>query len=58
MEIKPVRNETYIQAALKEIKKLMDSHPGTPEGDRMDALVALVELMKPGTSKFPHLIIL
>ncbi|KAF0110439.1 MAG: helix-turn-helix domain-containing protein [Chloroflexi bacterium] len=43
MEIKPVRNEADYQAALKEIEKLMESQPGTPEGDRMDVLVTLVE---------------
>ncbi len=43
MEIRPIRNETDYQAALKEIEKLLDSQPGTPEGDRMDVLVTLVE---------------
>jgi HTH-type transcriptional regulator/antitoxin HigA len=43
MEIKPIRSEADYQAALKEIEKLMDSSPGTPEGDRMDVLVTLVE---------------
>jgi HTH-type transcriptional regulator/antitoxin HigA len=28
---------------LKEIDNLIDSQPGTPEGDRMDVLVTLVE---------------
>ncbi len=43
MEIKPIRNETDYQAALQEIEKLLDSQLGTPEGDRMDVLVTLVE---------------
>ncbi|MDD5370313.1 MAG: hypothetical protein PHQ40_14615 [Anaerolineaceae bacterium] len=43
MEVKPIRNEVDYQAALKEIEKLIDSQPGTPEGDRMDVLVTLVE---------------
>lgn len=43
MEIKPVRSEADYQAALKEIEKLIESQPGTPEGDRMDVLVTLVE---------------
>ena len=43
MDIKPIRNEADYQAALKEIEKLMESQPGTPEGDRMDVLVTLVE---------------
>src|ERR1035437_10053394 len=43
MEIRPIRSEADYQAALKEIEKLMESQPGTPEGDRMDVLVTLVE---------------
>ncbi len=43
MEIKPIRSEDDHKAALKEIEQLMESQPGTPEGDRMDVLVTLVE---------------
>ncbi|MDD1748740.1 MAG: helix-turn-helix domain-containing protein [Methanothrix sp.] len=43
MEIKPIRSEADYEAALKEIERLMESQPGTPEGDRMDVLVTLVE---------------
>lgn len=43
MEIKPIRNEADYDAALKEIEKLFESQPGTPEGDRMEILVTLVE---------------
>jgi HTH-type transcriptional regulator/antitoxin HigA len=43
MEIKPVRSEADHAAALKEIEKLLESQPGTPEGDRMEVLVTLVE---------------
>lgn len=43
MEIKPIRNETDYEAALKEIETLWESQPGTPEGDRMEVLVTLVE---------------
>jgi HTH-type transcriptional regulator/antitoxin HigA len=43
MEIKPIRSEADYQAALKGIEKLFDSQPGTPDGDRMDVLVTLVE---------------
>jgi HTH-type transcriptional regulator/antitoxin HigA len=43
MEIKPIRSEYDYEAVLKEIEKLMDSQPGTPDGDRMDVLVTLVE---------------
>jgi HTH-type transcriptional regulator/antitoxin HigA len=43
MEIKPIRSETDYEAALKEIEALVNSQPGTPEGDRMDVLVTLVQ---------------
>ena len=43
MEIKPIRSDIDHEAALKEIETLMDAQPGTPEGDRLDVLVTLVE---------------
>jgi HTH-type transcriptional regulator / antitoxin HigA len=43
MEIKPIRTEADYESALSEIEKLMESQPGTPEGDHMDVLVTLVE---------------
>jgi HTH-type transcriptional regulator/antitoxin HigA len=43
MEIKPIRTEADYQAALREIESLIDSQPGTPQGDRLDVLVTLVE---------------
>jgi HTH-type transcriptional regulator / antitoxin HigA len=43
MEIKPIRSEADHEAALKEIEKLLVFPPGTPEGDRMEVLVTLVE---------------
>lgn len=45
MEIKPIRTEADNRAALAEISKLMASDPelGTPDGDRLDVLVTLVQ---------------
>jgi HTH-type transcriptional regulator / antitoxin HigA len=43
MEISPIRNEEDYQTALKEIEGLFDAMPGTPESDRLDILVILVE---------------
>jgi len=43
MEIRPIRSKADYEAALQEIEKLIDSQPGTPEGDRMEVLVTLVE---------------
>ena len=43
MEIKPIRTEADYQTALKEIENAMAFEPGTPEGDRLDVQVTLVE---------------
>ncbi len=43
MEIKPIVTKADHRAALKEIKTLMSARPGTPDGDRLDVLVTLVE---------------
>jgi HTH-type transcriptional regulator/antitoxin HigA len=41
--VRPIRTEADYDAALAEIEELMDAAPGTPEGDRLDVLVTLVE---------------
>jgi len=43
MEIKPIRTEADYEAALREIERLFDAEPGTPEGDKLDVLATLVE---------------
>lgn len=43
MDIKPIRNTADYEAALQEVEKLLDAQPGTPEGDRLDVLVTLIE---------------
>ena len=43
MEIRPVETEADHEAALKEIERLFDATPGTPEGDRLEVLTTLVE---------------
>ena len=43
MKIKPIRTKADHRAALKEIEALMPARPGTPEGERLDVLVTLVE---------------
>lgn len=43
MEIRPVRNEADYQSALVEIESLMMSKKDTPEGEKLDVLVTLVE---------------
>lgn len=42
--IRPIKHEADYQAALTEIAELMDHvEPNTPDGDRFDLLVSLVE---------------
>ena len=43
MEIKPIKTKADYRSALKEIETLMAAEPDTPEGERLDVLVTLVE---------------
>ncbi|MGA8831372.1 MAG: helix-turn-helix domain-containing protein [Desulfomonilaceae bacterium] len=43
MEIKPIKTEADYETTLSEIEKLWDAEPDTPESDRLDILVTLVE---------------
>ena len=43
MEIKPVKNMKDYNKALKEIDKLWNAKPNTPEGDMLEVLITLVE---------------
>jgi HTH-type transcriptional regulator / antitoxin HigA len=43
MNIRPIRSDTDYHAALREIDACWGAAPGTPKGDRLDVLVALVE---------------
>ncbi len=43
MDIEPIRNQRDYHRTLKEIEGLMTAKPHTPEGDRLDVLVTLVE---------------
>ncbi|WP_208513257.1 helix-turn-helix domain-containing protein [Variovorax paradoxus] len=43
MEIQPVKNESSYRAALAAIEGLMMAKRDTPEGDRLDVLVTLVQ---------------
>ena len=42
MVIKPIKNDRDYRRMLKEIEKLMDARPKTPQGDRLDVLATLV----------------
>ena len=43
MNIKPVKTTADYEAALKEIERLFEAEPGTPQGDRLEVLTTLVE---------------
>ena len=43
MDIKPIKTETDYRAALKDVEALMSATPDTPEGERLDVLVTLIE---------------
>lgn len=43
MNIKPIRSEVDYEAALKTIEQLWDAPQGSPEVDKLDVLVTLVE---------------
>jgi HTH-type transcriptional regulator/antitoxin HigA len=43
MNIKPIKTEDDYFEALKEIEELMFAQKDTPEGDRLDGLVTLIE---------------
>lgn len=43
MDIRPIKTEADYRRALADIESLMRAEPDTPEGDRLDVLVTLVE---------------
>lgn len=51
MKIRPIRTNADYRAALREVERLWDAEPDTPEGDRVDVLVTLIEAYE--TKHFP-----
>jgi HTH-type transcriptional regulator / antitoxin HigA len=43
MQVKPIKTDADHTAALQEIERLWDAKADTPEGDRLDVLITLVE---------------
>ena len=43
MDIKPIKTDADYQAALKEIETLMMAESDSPEGEKLDVLVTLIE---------------
>ena len=46
MEVRPIRTDEDHRAALAEIEALWGAPEGTEEGDKLDVLVALVEMFE------------
>ena len=43
MDIRPIKTEADNELTLAEIERLFEANPDTPEGDRLEVLVTLVE---------------
>ena len=43
MDIKPIKTDADYRAALAEVERLMMAAPDTPEGEKLDVLVTLIE---------------
>lgn len=43
MNIKPIRTKSDYKVALAEVESLMSAKANTPEGDRLDVLVTMIE---------------
>ena len=43
MDIRPIKKAADYEATLREIEGLMSAEAGSPDGDRLDVLVTLVE---------------
>ena len=43
MNIKPIKTEFDYKEALQTVESLMNAKIGTPEGDKLDVLVTLIE---------------
>jgi HTH-type transcriptional regulator/antitoxin HigA len=48
MKVKPIRTDADHEAALKEIERLWGAAEGTPDGDRLEVLVTLVDAYEQG----------
>jgi HTH-type transcriptional regulator / antitoxin HigA len=42
-ELKPIRTEADHERAMAEVERLWGAKDGTPEGDRLDVLITLIE---------------
>ena len=44
MDVTPIKTDDDFRTALAEIERLWDAEPDTPDGDRLDILMTLVEV--------------
>ncbi len=51
MDIKPIKTDADYRTALKEIENLMMARLDTPEGERLDVMVSLIQAYE--ASHFP-----
>ena len=49
MDIRSIRTDADYRTALKEVETLMTAEFGTPEGDKLDILVTLIEAYETAT---------
>ncbi|MFO7883213.1 MAG: helix-turn-helix domain-containing protein [Desulfobacteraceae bacterium] len=55
MEIKPIKTDKDYSEALQEVEKLMmNATPNSPEGDRLEILVTLIESYEEKHFHIPH----
>ena len=56
-EIKLIKTEEDYEEALKLAESLFDSEPDTPEGDKLELIVTLIEIYEKNIFqlKIPHL---
>jgi HTH-type transcriptional regulator / antitoxin HigA len=53
MDIRPIKKEDDYELALAEIERLLNAVADTPEGDRLEVLVTLVEAYEDQYYSFP-----
>jgi len=53
MDIQPIKSEADYQSTLADLDRLFDAQPGTPDGDRLEVLVTLVEAYESQHYKIP-----
>jgi HTH-type transcriptional regulator/antitoxin HigA len=49
--VNPIQSESEYKVALAEVERLWGAKPGTPDGDRLDILVTLIDVYE--TKNYP-----